>query len=64
MRHDPVRTSPYYPQSNGKIEHWHKSLKRERIRPETPLSLEHARQLFKRSVTYYNQELRHSAMGM
>jgi putative transposase len=29
-----VRTSPYYPQSNGKIERWHKSLKQECIRPE------------------------------
>jgi putative transposase len=29
-----VRTSPYYPQSNGKIERWHKSLKGECIRPE------------------------------
>ena len=28
-----VRTSPFYPQSNGKIERWHKSLKRECIRP-------------------------------
>jgi putative transposase len=28
-----VRTSPYYPQSNGKIERWHKSLKGEYIRP-------------------------------
>ncbi len=28
-----VRTSPYYPQSNGKIERWHKSLKAECIRP-------------------------------
>ncbi len=27
-----VRTSPYYPQSNGKIERWHKSLKGECIR--------------------------------
>jgi transposase InsO family protein len=35
-----VRTSPYYPQSNGKIERWHKSLKGECIRPGTPLSLE------------------------
>jgi transposase InsO family protein len=26
-----VRTSPYYPQSNGKIERWHKSLKNECI---------------------------------
>ena len=28
-----VRTSPYYPQSNGKIARWHKSLKGECIRP-------------------------------
>jgi putative transposase len=35
-----VRTSPYYPQSNGKLERWHKSLKRECIREKTPLSLE------------------------
>ena len=40
-----VRTSPYYPQSNGKIERWHKSLKSECIRPGTPLSLEDARRL-------------------
>ena len=33
-----VRTSPYYPQSNGKIERWHKSLKAECIRPGTPLT--------------------------
>jgi putative transposase len=32
-----VRTSPYYPQSNGKIERWHKSLKSECIRPGVPL---------------------------
>jgi len=30
-----VRTSPFYPQSNGKIERWHKSLKGECIRPGT-----------------------------
>jgi putative transposase len=40
-----VRTSPYYPQSNGKIERWHKSLKSECIRPGTPLSLDDARRL-------------------
>jgi transposase InsO family protein len=34
-----VKTSPYYPQSNGKIERWHKSLKGECIRLGTPLSL-------------------------
>ncbi len=31
-----VRTSPYYPQSNGKIEAWHKSLKEECVRPSAP----------------------------
>jgi putative transposase len=40
-----VRTSPFYPQSNGKIERWHKSVKRECIRPGTPLSLDDARRL-------------------
>jgi transposase InsO family protein len=40
-----VRTSSYFPQSNGKIERWHKSLKGECIRPGTPLSLEDARRL-------------------
>jgi transposase InsO family protein len=58
-----VRTSPYYPQSNGKIERWHKSLKGECIRPGTPLSLEDARRLVKRFVMYYNQVRLHSAIG-
>ena len=41
MRH--VRTSPYYPQSNGKIERWHQSLKSECIRPSTPLAADEVR---------------------
>ena len=49
-----VRTSPYYPQSNGKIERWHKSLKGECIRPGTPLSLEDARLLVEGYVEHYN----------
>ena len=40
-----VRTSPYYPQSNGKMERWFKTLKGECIRVKTPLSLEDARRL-------------------
>ena len=49
-----VRTSPFYPQSNGKIERSHKSLKTECIRPGTPLSLEDARRLVEGYVEHYN----------
>jgi transposase InsO family protein len=58
-----VRTSPYYPQSNGKIERWHQSLKDECIRPGTPLSLEDARGLVGGYVEYYNNVRLHSALG-
>jgi putative transposase len=58
-----VKTSPYYPQSNGKIERWHRSLKSECIRPGTPLSLEDARRLVARYVEHYNTVRLHSAIG-
>jgi transposase InsO family protein len=58
-----VRTSPYYPQSNGKLERWHKSLKSECIRPGTPLSPEDARRLIRHYVDHYNQVRLHSAIG-
>jgi transposase InsO family protein len=58
-----ARTSPYYPQSNGKIERWHRSLKEDCIRPETPLSLEDARRSVDSFVTHYNTVRLHSALG-
>jgi transposase InsO family protein len=58
-----VRTSPYYPQSNGKIERWHGTLKRDCLRPNVPLSLEDARQLVAQFVTHYNHQRLHSAIG-
>ena len=58
-----VKTSPYYPQSNGKIERWHKSLKIECIRPKTPLSLEDARRVVDEFVTHYNTVRLHAAIG-
>ena len=58
-----VRTSPFYPQSNGKIEHWHKSLKGECIRPGTPLSLGDARRLVREYVDHYNNVRLNSATG-
>jgi len=58
-----VKTSPYYPQSNGKIERFHQSLKRECIRPRTPLSLEDARRVVGEYVDYYNHVRLHSGIG-
>lgn len=58
-----VKTSPYYPQSNGKIERWHQSLNRECIRPRTPLTLEDARRLVAGYVEHYNCRRLHSAIG-
>ena len=58
-----VRTSPYYPQSNGKLERWHQSVKCECIRPLTPLTLEDARRLIQRYVDYYDGVRLHSAIG-
>ena len=50
-----VRTSPYYPQSNGKLERWHGSLKRECIRPACPATAEEARRRMSAYVDHYNQ---------
>ena len=58
-----VRTSPHYPQSNGKLERWHKSLKQECIRPGTPLSLDEAKRLIGDYVEHYNNVRLHSAIG-
>ena len=58
-----VRTSPYYPQSNGKLERWHQSLKSECIRPKTPLCLDDARRIVAGYVEHYNTVRLHSAIG-
>jgi putative transposase len=58
-----VRTSPYYPQSNGKLERWFKTLKGECIRIKTPLSLDDARRLVAEFVSHYNTVRLHSAIA-
>jgi putative transposase len=57
-----VRTSPYYPQSNGKLERYHRTIKADGIRPHTPLNLADARRVVSRFVTHYNEVRLHSAI--
>jgi putative transposase len=58
-----VKTSPYYPQSNGKIERFHKTIKGECIRVLAPLSLDDARRIVTEYVSHYNTVRLHSAIG-
>jgi putative transposase len=58
-----VRTSPYYPQSNGKLERFHATIKGECIRPGVPLSLDDARRMVEGFINHYNNVRLHSALG-
>jgi putative transposase len=58
-----VMTSPYYPQSNGKLERFHKTLKEQAIRPKTPLTLQDAKRITGDFIDYYNAQRLHSAIG-
>lgn len=61
LRH--ARTSPYYPQSNGKLERWHGSLKDECIRASCPETVEEATKRVTDYVRHYNESRLHSAVG-
>jgi putative transposase len=58
-----VRTSPYYPQSNGKLERWHGTLKQEDFRHKAPQNIEDARRGVGDFVTHYNEVRLHSSLG-
>jgi transposase InsO family protein len=58
-----VKTAPYYPPSNGKIERFHKTIKGDCIRTQTPLTLEDARRVVTGYVDHYNNVRLHSAIG-
>jgi transposase InsO family protein len=58
-----VRTSPYYPQSNGKIEAWNKIVKVSVIRPQAPETVDRARAVVSGFVDTYNHVRLHGAIG-
>lgn len=57
-----VRTSVYYPQSNGKIERFHGTIKSEAIRKQSYLSTDDARRQIENYIRIYNEERLHSAL--
>ena len=57
-----VFTSPYHPQSNGKLERFHRTIKTEEIRKNSYLSLEDARKKIEQYILYYNTVRLHSAI--
>lgn len=58
-----VLCSPHYPQSNGKIERFHRTLKERAIRAKAPLSLEDAKRIADEFINHYNDVRLHSAIG-
>ena len=58
-----VRTSPYYPQSNGKLERGHRSINSEAILPNPPDSELQTQDIVETYVDYYNHKHLHSAIG-
>jgi len=57
-----VRTSVAYPQSNGKLERFHGTIKAEEIRKKSYLSIEDARAHIAGYIDYYNSQRLHSAI--
>ncbi len=58
-----VRTSVRYPQSNGKIESFHKTIKRECIRKKSLIDLKDARKIIDRYIADYNCTRLHSGIN-
>ena len=56
-----MRTSPYYPQSNGKVERFHGTIKKECIQKKALLDQDHAKIIISAYIAFYNNQRLHSA---
>jgi transposase InsO family protein len=54
---------PYRPQTNGKVERYQQTLKREWALGQTYRSSQHRAQALQHWTRYYNEQRRHSAIG-
>jgi transposase InsO family protein len=55
-------TSPAHPQSNGKLERFHRTIKSEHVRVSAYFSYEDAKISMGRWIEYYNEKRLHSAL--
>lgn len=58
----PINSSPYHPQTCGKVERHHQTLKRWLHAQPPPATIGELQQLLERYRTYYNHQRRHSAL--
>ena len=56
-----MKTSTYYPQSNGKVERFHGTIKKECIRKKALLDRDHAKIIIGSYIAFYNNQRLHSA---
>lgn len=57
-----IRTSVKYPQSNGKIERFHRTIQQECISKTSLISMEDAQQQFQKFIDFYNTKRLHSSL--
>lgn len=57
-----IRTSIAYPQSNGKIERYHRTIHEECIQSQSMINLEDAREQIAKFIDYYNNKRLHSSL--
>jgi transposase InsO family protein len=57
-----VKISVGYPQSNGKLERFHKTIKEEKIRKTAMLNIDDAQNHIDSFIAYYNEERLHSGI--
>jgi transposase InsO family protein len=58
-----IHSTPYHPQTCGKVERFHQTLKRFLVRQASPQSLTHLQLQLDAFCTYYNQQRPHRAHG-
>jgi transposase InsO family protein len=58
-----VVTSPYCPQSSGKLQRLHKTLKQQTSYPKAPHTLDDSKRLLAIFFEHYNHHRLHSAFG-